>query len=236
MAAPIKNEKQYSVQETLQEERYLWMSRAFSLVALLAFIANILMLVAISGLTPLLRVQPFYLQTQDKDHQVISIIRPDFSSMEQKDFDLLQEALVREYLLARFGIGADVKDVDRRWGIDGIIFAMSETSVYKTFQDTESEPMLKQATLDGLTRDVHIKWVNRKERFANGGVWVAEIELVDMSQKIANTYTSKWKITMEVGFQPVRRKMDWAQRLKNPLGFVVKKFGRLPVEENAKAS
>lgn len=219
-----------SAKEILQEERYLWMARAFSLVALLAFIANILMLIALSGLMPLLRVQPFYLQTQDKDRQVISIVRP---SPDELDSDVLQEALVREYLLARFGISADVSEVERRWGIDGVVFSMSESSVYKDFHEKEAIAMLNQARLDGLTRDVRIGWVNRKERYANGAsVWVAEIELIDMSQKISDLYTSKWTVTMEVMFQPTRRRMEWSQRLKNPLGFIVTHFGRKPAQEN----
>ena len=235
MAASPKN-NQYSAQETLQEERYLWMARAFALVAVLAFVANLLMLIALSGLSPLMRVQPFYLQTQAKDRQVISIVRPNFSAMESKDVDILQEALVREYLLARFGIGADVNELERRWGIDGIIFSMSEASVYKDFHEKESITMLEQARSDGLTRDVRINWVNRKEHRQDSDVWWAEIELTDMSQKVGDRRTSKWTVTMEVAFQPSGRKMEWAQRLKNPLGFVVKKFGRVVSKENASIS
>ena len=67
-----KKAEDVSSKEVLQEERYLWMARAFALVALLALIANFLMLIALSGLTPLIRVQPFYLQSQAKEHQVIS--------------------------------------------------------------------------------------------------------------------------------------------------------------------
>lgn len=224
-----KKAEDVSSKEVLQEERYLWMARAFALVALLALIANFLMLIALSGLTPLIRVQPFYLQSQAKEHQVISIVRPDFSSMNEKDFDVLQESLVREYLLARFGIGSDVEEVARRWGNDGIIFAMSETSVLKTFNEVESIKMLNQARMEGLTRDVHIGWVNRKRR--NPDVWEAEIELVDMGRKISDKYVSKWIVKMEVAFQPLK-KMEWSQRLKNPLGFMVTKFGRTPVDEN----
>ena len=235
MATPPNN-NQYSVQETLQEERYLWMARAFALVAVLAFIANFLMLIALSGLSPLMRVQPFYLQTQAKEHQVISIVRPNFSAMAPKDVDILQEALVREYLLARFGIGADVKELERRWGINGIIYAMSENSVYREFREKEMMAMQEQARSDGLTRNVQINWVNRKEHLSDVDVWTAEIELTDMSQKIGDLRTSKWIVTMEVAFEPKRKRMEWAQRLRNPLGFVVKKFGRAISKENVKSS
>ncbi len=232
MVEPQNTNDQYSEKEVLQEERYLWMARAFSLIAVLAFIANILILVALSGLTPLLRVQPFYMQAQNKDYQVISIVRPDFSSMSDEDLKVLQESLVREYLLARFGISSDVAEMEKRWGIDGPIFAMSESSVYDTFFKTESIKGLEQAQRDGLTRDVRILRVNRQEKYPDSSRWVAEVELVNMSQRISEQYTSKWLITMEVMFQPTHRKMSWAQRLRNPLGFMVTRFGRRSLEEN----
>ena len=79
-----------TAQETLQEERYLWMARSFSLVALLAFIANLLLLIALFGLVPLVRVQPYYIQTQDKNQQVVFVARPPKEELKSK---ILKEAL-----------------------------------------------------------------------------------------------------------------------------------------------
>ena len=224
---------QSSSQEILQEERYLWMARAFSLVALLSFVANILMLFALSGLNPLVRVQPFYLQAQAKEEQVVSIVRPPKSEL---DSDVLQDSLVREYLLARFGISSDTKELERRWGIDGPVFAMSAPSVYKTFFD-ESEKLLKRANDEGLTRDVKINVVAHKESYPDGvNVWVAEIETISMSQNVSNSISDKWKITMEVVFQSPSKNIEWSQRLRNPLGFTVTRFGRERITGSDKIS
>ena len=95
--------------ETLKEERYIWMARSFSLVALLAFVANIFMVVALFGLTPLVRVQPFYMTTRSKDQQVVSVER--FSGLKTKD---LQQSLIREYILARYGISSDKAEVSSK--------------------------------------------------------------------------------------------------------------------------
>ena len=218
-----------SPKEILQEERYLWMARAFALVALLALVANLLMLIALSGLVPLMRVQPYFLQSQSKERQVISIKRADFSSMTENDYKNLEESLVREYVLARFGIGSDIEEVKRRWGQDGIVSIMSETSVYKTFNEKEFFPTLKLINDEGLTRDIIINRVNRINR--NPSIWETEISAVDMNERSGEQITRKWLITMEVKFQPSRR-MEWSQRLKNPLGFVVTKFKRVSSEEN----
>ena len=220
--------KQLSTQETLQEERYLWMARAFALVSLLALIANLLMIVALSGLTPLIRVQPFYIQVQDKDKQVISIEQV---SPEELESIVLKESLVREYLLARFGIGSDVDEVERRWGVEGTVVGMSDESVYREFWEKESVEMLKMARIDGLTRDVNILYVNEESTDQGAGSrWVAEIELIDRSQRISSSFSSRWAIEMVIRFDPTGRKIPWSQRLKNPLGFRVTHFGRHKLE------
>ena len=75
--------------------------------------------------------------------------------------------------------------------------------------------------------------VNKQESYPDGmSVWRAEIELIDMSQKISNSFSSRWQVTMEVTFRPPRKEIEWSQRLRNPLGFTVTKFGLKPIKEN----
>ena len=229
--AQQKETRQLSAQEVLQEERYLWMARAFSLVALLALVADIFMIIALSGLNPLVRVQPFYIQAQSKEHQVVSIVRP---SKEELSSKVLQESLIREYLLARFGVSSDLKEMEERWGLDGPVFAMSVPSVFQDFDLNEARKTLEQAQEDGLTRDVRIDVVSQQEDYHNGtSVWVAQIETIDMSQKVSDSFSSRWRVTMEVTFQADGKNRVWSQRLKNPLGFKVTKFGRKRISENA---
>ena len=215
--------------EVLQEERYLWMARAFALVALLAFVANLLMIVALSGLVPLMRIQPYFLQSQSKERQVISIKRADFSNMTANDFKNLEESLIREYILARFGVGSDVEELKRRWGTEGIVYIMSETSVYTNFYNKEYEPTLKLVEKEGLTREVIINRVSKVNQHPSR--WDVPITTIDINERSGDQTENKWLIKLEVEFQPLKR-MDWSQRLKNPLGFTIKNFGRTPLEEN----
>ena len=68
-------EHKASAREVLQEERYLWMSRAFVVMVVLAAICNIILLIALANVTPVMRVQPFYLEIQDKNQQIINIMQ-----------------------------------------------------------------------------------------------------------------------------------------------------------------
>ena len=79
-------------EEAVKERRYLWMARTFALVCVVSFLANIILLGALFSLVPLVRVQPFYLSTQDKDEQIITVVRPNDADI---DKDILAESFIR---------------------------------------------------------------------------------------------------------------------------------------------
>ena len=85
--------------------------------------------------------------------------------------------------------------------------------------------MLEQSKREGLTRDVRIEVVNKIDSPNGANIWLARIELIDMSQKISDSFSTKWLVTIRVAFQPQRKGIEWSQRLRNPLGFTVTNFG-----------
>ncbi len=207
-------------EEALKERRYLWMARAFGLVSAAALLANIILLMALFSLTPIVRVQPFYVSTQDKDQQIITIRRPSASTLSSKD---LQESFVRQYLVARLGIGSDTNELERRWGTEGAVQWMSGSAVFQEFLRT-APALLEQAQKEGLTRNVRILNASVYPAQGAGVTWQAEVELVDMKLDMSEPKRSKWSVLMEIDFGALREGLRWEQRLKNPLGFVVNRF------------
>lgn len=209
-------------EEAVKERRYLWMARSFALVAVVSFLANILLLNAIISLEPILRIQPFYLSTQDKDEQIITVIRPRGVDVNQK---VLSESFVRQYLLARLTVGTNIPALENTWGIDGIIAWESAPSVFSEFSRT-SGALIEQAKKEGFTRNVRILTVVQLSNEKDGSeIWQAELELSDMKQGSSEPTRTKWRVIMQVAFLPTREGLRWSQRLKNPLGFTVQKFG-----------
>lgn len=209
-------------EEAMKERRYLWMARAFALVAVVSFLANMLLLIALFSLVPLTRVQPFYLSTQDKDEQIIEVVRPSTLSVDQA---VLSESFIRQYLLARFTVGTNIPALENTWGIDGIISWESAPSVFQEFTKT-STALIRQAKEEGFTRNIRILTVIQSQTNPDGSeVWQSEIELSDMKRGAAEPEVSRWRITMNIAFLPAREGMRWSQRLKNPLGFTVQNFG-----------
>lgn len=209
-------------EEAVKERRYLWMARTFALVGVVSLLANFILLGALFSLVPIVRIQPFYLSTQDKDEQIITVTRPNPASL---DKNVLAESFVRQYLLARYTIGTNIPALENTWGIDGIIAWESAPSVFQEFAQT-SDAFLSQARREGFTRNVRILTVVKRSDEPDGSeIWQAEIELSDMKQGASEPTRSKWRVMMQIAFEPTREGLRWSQRLKNPLGFTVQKFG-----------
>lgn len=208
-------------EEAVKERRYLWMARTFALVAVVSFLSTVILICALVSLLPIVRVQPFYLTTLNKDQQVISVTRPDFNKI---DMNLLTESFIRKYLLARLSIGTNIAELERRWGIEGDVNWMSETSVFSEFARS-ADNLIKQARTDGLTRNVKILVASPYRSRPGENIWRIELELTDMKHSDVEPVTTKWVALMRVEFRPTRPGLIWEQRLKNPLGFTVVRFG-----------
>ena len=236
MAGPETSETKASVRnarEILQEERYLWMARAFVVMMVLAIICDIILLIALANVTPVMRVQPFYLEIQNKDQQVISVTRP---SVETLDSDILKESLVRQYVLARFGIGSDLSELEERWGPKGPVYWMSDQPIYDEFVQKESIPAQNLARKDNFVRNVRILSVNKTRAGGATGSdeWQVELEFQDIDRVASKPVISHYRADLATAFRPTREGLVWADRLKNPLGFVVLDFGIGPSQQKSK--
>lgn len=208
-------------EEAVKERRYLWMARTFALVLVVSCLTTIMLISALVSLMPIVRVQPFFLTMLNKNEQVVNVIRPNFNQM---NMNVLTESFIRQYLLSYFSIGSNIPELERRWGIDGEVNWMSENTVFSRFT-TNADRWIEQAKEEGLTRNVKILVVNpyRSDRTEN--IWRAEIEFTEMKHLSSEPQKSRWIVTMNVAFKPVRQGLTWEERLKNPLGFTVIQFG-----------
>lgn len=214
-----EQESRESSYEALKTERYLWMARAFAVVSVLAIIANILLLVALGSLRPLTRIQPFLLNVQDKDQQVIDIER---INLEKFDRQLLEESYVRQYIIARYTVSSDIAEVQRRWQRGGTIDVMTADALYREFEAKEMMETLALASEEGMTREVIINKVlpNTLTR-----EWTVYFTLKTVRQSYTQPMEQKFKAVLGTDFL-VRRGVTWEKRLRNPLGFTVVKYQR----------
>ena len=215
-------------EEAVKERRYLWMARTFALVSVVSFLVNVLLLFAVFSLVPLMRVQPFYLSTQDKDQQIIRVVRPRIADLNTQ---VLGESFIRQYLLARFTVGTNIPSLENTWGIDGLVYHESASSVFQEFLQT-SNGLIELAKKDGFTRGVRILTVVQLSTEKDGSeIWQAEMEFGDMRRGASEPKYTKWRAILYIAFDPVQENLEWSNRLKNPLGFKVRRFGLEELKE-----
>jgi len=211
--------KNYNQRQLLQEERYVWMARAFVLMTVLGILANVVLLVAISGAVPFLRVQPFYLNIRNKEEQLISVERLPAKMLNARD---LQENLVRQYITAYFGVEPDESEFRRRTSADGILAQLSDDSVFKNFQK-ENEKVTRDVEESNLVRDVYIYRTSREPpKNPGSAIWEVYLCVYENSQALNKESIYDVIATLEIGFKPQDQALFRSQWLKNPLGFKVR--------------
>ena len=212
-APAMPSEDELSV-DLLRERRYLWTARAFAIVSAVALCVNLVLLIAMFNLMPLKRVEPFLLTFQSKEDQVVRI-RP--LSRDLGAEDILTEAMIRQYVLLRNTMIADVDEMASRWGNDGPLRWMSSPAVYKQFAKTVKD-WLSRIKLEGLTREVRIESVVRQQ-----DIWIVYILTRDMLPEADQPVTQRWRVKLKVRYfgMASKNEVKYADRLKNPLGFVV---------------
>ena len=105
--APSRKPKHEDVIVNAGERRYLWTARAFAVVVAISLCCNFILLLAITQLLPLYRLEPFILTFENKQEQVYDI-QPFVNLEDDKD---ITEVFVREYVLMRSAFSNNINEI-----------------------------------------------------------------------------------------------------------------------------
>ncbi len=194
------------------EKRYLWTARAFAMITAISLCCNIVLLLAVSQVIPLHRVEPFLLTFQDKEEQVYNIQPFATSVIEEKD---ITEVFVREYVLLRSSFNRDIPEVEARWMPGGMLQEMSSPAVYQDFIKNTANRAIELIRTKRMIRDVRIMTVNE----LGSGIWQVEYETRDMYPDSRTPTINYWTASLKV--QYINKRVKYKERLKNPVGFTV---------------
>ena len=196
------------------EKRYLWTARAFAIITAISLCCNIILILAISQVIPLYRIEPFLLTFQNKEDQVYNI------QLVQglEDEKAINEVFVREYVLLRSSFDRDIPEMESRWMPGGQVQEMSSQTVYEDFIRNTANRALELIRTRNLQRTVRILTVNELGR----GLWQVEYETQDMYPDSAVPDVNYWTANMRITYRPKTVKYD--ERLKNPIGFTVVQY------------
>ena len=197
------------------EKRYLWTARAFAIITAVSLCCNLILLLTISQIMPLYRVEPFLLTFQNKDEQVYNIRLVGTSLEDEK---AITEVFVREYVLLRSTFDTDISEMETRWSEGGPIQEMSSQLVYADFLKNTAQKALQIIKQRSLKRNIRIITVNELGR----GLWQVEYESQDMLPSSVAPEISYWTASLEIRYR--NKTVKYTDRMKNPVGFTVEKY------------
>ncbi len=215
-ATKKRESRKFSVQEddivvNASEKRYLWTARAFAVIAAISFCCNLVLILAMTQLVPLYRVEPFLLTFENKEEQVYDIVP--LTNME--DQKAITEVFVREYVLLRSSFVNDVQEMEARWMPGSQLQEMSSQAVYQAFIEKTANRALDLMKTKGLIRIVRILTVNELSR----GLWQVEYETRDMYPDSPEPQVDYWTASLKIMYR--KKTVKYGERLNNPIGFTV---------------
>lgn len=199
----------------IAEKRYLWTARAFAIITAISICCNIVLVLAITQVLPLYRIEPFLLTFENKQEQVYNI-QPISGNME--DQKAISEVFVRQYVLLRSSFNRDIPEMEARWMPGGPIQEMSAPAVYSEFLEKTAKKALSIIRTKSLLREVKILSVNELGR----GLWQVEYETRDMYPDSKRPEVNYWTASMRILYRP--KNVKYGERLKNPVGFTVMRY------------
>ncbi len=212
--APQRPRSEDVIVVNASEKRYLWTARAFAVIVAISLCCNFVLILAISQLLPLYRLEPFLLTFENKEEQIYNIQQ--LKNMEDKK--AITEVFVREYVLMRSAFTNDVQEMESRWMPGGPLQEMSSSAVYQSFVEKTAKKALDIIRNKGLIRVVRIMTVNELGR----GLWQVEYETRDMYPDSATPEVNYWTASMRVTYR--EKRVKYGERLNNPVGFTVTRY------------
>ena len=204
------------------EKRYLWTARAFAVVTAISLCCNLVLILTISNILPLYRVEPYLLTLSNKEEQVYRI-EPYSRDMEAKKS--ITETFIRQYILLRTTLLPDIEEMESRWQEGGDLQEMSSPMVYQEFIKKIGVKRMKQMKDEGLTSNVKIITVNEIEE----AVWQVEYSVDYYLPSSYEPKTERYRASMRIQYVP--RRVQFKERLKNPVGFKVISYNASSIKD-----
>ena len=198
----------------MPERRYLKTSRVMTLTSVGLLCGTIVLALTLYMLAPQLRAVPGLYYINKQFYKLTPVQR---SVVVRPVNALILEMYIREYIMLRYTILADVAEMIRRWSKGSDLFWYSSEETYKGFQPEQAS--MSARMMEGLTREVRIRFVT----YVWDGLWLAEFDTIDKMPEEERPRIRRWRAQIRAGFR-VRGYPNPDERMKNPLNFMVFQF------------
>ncbi|CCZ21438.1 unknown [Acetobacter sp. CAG:977] len=198
----------------MPERRYLKTSRVMTIVAVGMLCGVIILALILYMLAPQLHAVPGLYYINKQFYRLSPVQR---SVVVRPVNALILEMYIREYIMLRYTILADVDEMNRRWSKRSDLFWYSSEDAFKGFQPEQAA--MSTRMMEGMTREVRVRFVS----YVWDGLWLAEFDTIDKMPEEEKPRIRRWRAQIRAGFM-ARGYPNADERMKNPLNFMVFQF------------
>ena len=210
----------------IDEQRYLWLFRAFSILLFISVIANIVLLSTYFVISPEPKREAFFVNTQTGNVQEFYVRRAMDNgrglrvAIGNVGYDIA-EAYITDYVVNRESVFSDGMLMQKLWGFSGPVYYYSTKDVYNTFvRSSEYRNSL-------INRDKYVVSVDveKPQYQPKANEWIVDVNLRTTDKNGLNPVMSRKKIRIRAEFvHGVEEKLNPADMWINPLGFKVTSY------------
>ena len=235
LALEGKVDADYKFMDTMDKEvegfklkYYMWLSRLFTLFAVISLLVFASSSLALFKLAPMVNVEPFLIINQDTSEE---IVRYEPIAYDMASKDQLMETFVKQYIITRNTVIDDVTEMQSRWFPGGMLNFLSSAAVFDQF-DRNRVLTLERMQEMHLVREVEIISIG-KQGGAKSPIWKVDFKTYDLTEDPnspgrSNLRERYWTASVIAYFFKERQFVG--RRLINPLGFTVTRYSQNEVE------
>lgn len=235
LAIEGKVDADYKFMDTMDKEvegfklkYYMWLSRLFTLFAVISLLVFAGSSLALFKLAPMVNVEPFLIINQDTSEE---IVRYEPIAYDMASKDQLMETFVKQYIITRNTVIDDLTEMQSRWFPGGMLNFLSSADVFDQFDRNREQIMIRQQEMH-LVREVEIISIG-KQGGAKSPIWKVDFKTYDLTEDVnspgrSNLRERYWTASVIAYFFKERQFVG--RRLINPLGFTVTRYSQNEVE------
>lgn len=194
-------------------------SRLMVFVMAGAITVLIVLIITLSEMFPLERTQVFFMKSEPSANQVISIEK---FGMTLANMGQYKDAFIKEYVEKRNQILPNNETMQLRWRSDknGIVYSYSNIDVYSKFMDTEMWNAIMVGKYQPLTFNCNVSFgkISPRQRTQDFEKYAVKFRYICYYESARQSVSKDFTIALSLAFQT---KINWDERLENPLGLKV---------------
>jgi len=187
-------------------------------ICVLMLICNVVLSLSMMQIASSLRVDSVVLTRQNSSNKMVDV---EPVSAEMNNTDILNEIMIKKYILIRHNILSSSAVMRFRWGPGGLLNYLSVPSIYMDFyKDSETFKNFLNRLEIGAQLPVEVEFIDIK-KLANN-LWNVDFDTIEYDERTGISSRKHWVASMRAKNDPNR--VLYSNYIINPLGFVVTEY------------